>query len=112
MSRVIAAWHEAGHAIVSRALRQPIESVTVSPIGTGVLRAAPLPADASDEEIARRLTIVLAGKEGSVVPLTQLQSKTVGNHGSQLPISKRSLPKMTSKRCRATRTCSRTTRNG
>ena len=52
MSRVtvLAAYHEAAHAIVSRALRQPVESVTVSPIGTGVLHTSPLPADASDEE--------------------------------------------------------------
>jgi ATP-dependent Zn protease len=64
VSTLVAAYHEAAHALVARALRQPVESVTVSPIGTGVLHTSPLPPDASDEEIARRLTIVLAGKEG------------------------------------------------
>ena len=60
--RVATAWHEAGHALVARALGRRVESVSIGMRG-GSMRQEPLPPDASDEEIESALVVVLAGAE-------------------------------------------------
>ena len=60
MSRVRAAWHEAGHACAARRLNRKLERVSLSLAG-GYVKEAALSEDGSDEELERGLVVLLSG---------------------------------------------------
>jgi hypothetical protein len=57
-----ACYHEAGHALVARAVGRPLELVAVSVDGGLTKTAGPLAADRTDEELEKALTVILAGE--------------------------------------------------
>jgi hypothetical protein len=70
------AFHEAGHALVSRALGRSVASVSINPLsGGGVTIGEPLRGDATPKEIEAALTVAFAGEaaeeyaDGAVTPV-------------------------------------------